>query len=131
MASDFESFIQIEIPKRPFMETDAEQESVIIRRGQGPRQLQGVKLNEGEALGMRDGKLVSMEIKGAVSQTHVQGEASKHWTIVNEHNSVNVVATLYNVSGKVILADDVVVTNEQIDVFFVEAQAGRAVLIFA
>lgn len=131
MASDFESYIQIEIPKRPFMETDAELESVIVRRGQGPRQLQGVKINEGEALGMRDGQLVSMQIKGAVSQIHLQNDPSKHWTIVNAQDSVNVTVTVYDTNGKVIIADDVVVTADQIDVFFNEAQAGRAVFIFA
>ena len=40
MANPFEDFIQLELPNRPWMASDVQEESVIVRRGQGARQLQ-------------------------------------------------------------------------------------------
>ena len=48
--SAFEDFVQQELPKRGYLNSDVAQETIIIRRGAGPRQFDAVTLGEGEVL---------------------------------------------------------------------------------
>lgn len=135
MATSFEDFIQLELPKRPFLEQDVPQESVIIRRGQGARQLGGVSLEDGQILVKRNGLLVAEALSAAASASvdsicHVQSAAAIKWTITHSKNNRNVIITLYDSSYKAILADNMIVTTSTITIDFLEAQAGIANVIF-
>lgn len=136
MANAFEDFIQLELPKRPFLASDVDEESIIIRRGQGARALAGVKLAEGQVLGMKDGQLqgVAQESGNGGSAvdavTHVQEEAATSWVITHNRNNVNVVLNLYGDDGKAFEADEVIVAANTVTITLLEAAAGRAILIF-
>ena len=136
MANAFEDFIQLELPKRPFLASDVDEESIIIRRGPGARALAGVKLAEGQVLGMKDGQLqgVAQESGNGGSAvdavTHVQEEAATSWVITHNRNNVNVVLNLYGDDGKAFEADEVIVAANTVTITLLEAAAGRAILIF-
>lgn len=133
-ANPFESFVQIELPKRPYLETDAPQQSVLIRAGAGPRQMRHVVLAEGEVLGMVDGELKGLipntgpEIDAAV---HIQAYTSTRWVIEHNRNNRNVQISLYDAEGREFEADRVQIGDNAVTVFLVEPAMGRAVLLFA
>ena len=58
--SAFEDFVQFELPKRPYLQTDVAQETVMVRRGPGPRQLAGVSITEGQIVSMVGGVIVGV-----------------------------------------------------------------------
>lgn len=135
MASAFESFIQLELPRRPFLINDVAAESVIIRRGAAPRQLDGILLAEGEVLGMKNGTLQGVGSGGGGSfaggYTHDQAVASTTWTIQHNRNNSNVAApTVINSTGSVILPDSISVDLNTVTLTFSVAQAGKATLVF-
>lgn len=134
MANLFEDFIQTEMPKRPFLPSDVAVESVIVRRGQGARQLTGVVLAEGQVLGMKDGTIQGVAAGAGGSAVdavvHVQDEAATTWTITHNRNNVNVVVDVYDADGKSFTPNGLQVTANTVVVDVLEAQAGRVVLIF-
>lgn len=134
MANAFEDFIQLELPKRPFLASDVDEESIIVRRGQGARALAGVKLSEGQVLGMKDGQLQGIAQTGGGSAVdalpYVQEEEAVQWVITHNRNNVNVVLNLYGADGKAFEADEVEVAANTVTITLLEAAAGRAILIF-
>lgn len=134
MANPFEEFIQREVPLRPFMPADVAQESVIIRRGAGPRQLTGVALTEGQVLGLKDGVLQGVAGSNGGSAVDAvsfeQEEAATTWTITHNRNNVNVVVNVYDADGKWFVPNGLTVTTNTVVVDLLDAQAGRAALIF-
>ena len=60
--SAFEDFVQQELPKRGYLNSDVGQETVIIRRGPGPRQFDAVNLAEGQVLGKVGGVLTGVNV---------------------------------------------------------------------
>lgn len=134
MASPFESFVQTELPKRPFLPEDVASETVLIRRGAAPRQMEAVVLKEGEVLGMIDGMLA-----GIVPNTgptidavvHVQRYTSNRWTIAHNRNNVNVQISLYDAEGREFEPNIIQIGMNSVTVNLVEPALGRAVLIFA
>lgn len=134
MANPFEDFIQTELPKRPFLASDVDEESIIVRRGQGARALAGVKLSEGQVLGMKDGQLQGVAQTGGGSAVdalpYVQEEEAVQWVITHNRNNVNVVLNLYGADGKAFEADEVEVAANTVTITLLEAAAGRAILIF-
>jgi hypothetical protein len=134
MANAFEDFIQLELPKRPFLASDVDEESIIVRRGQGARALAGVKLSEGQVLGMKDGQLQGVAQTGGGSAVdalpYVQEEEAVQWVITHNRNNVNVVLNLYGADGKAFEADEVEVAANTVTITLLEAAAGRAILIF-
>lgn len=134
MANPFEDFIQVEMPKRPYLPSDIAQETVLIRRGVGPRQLAGLTLAEGQMLGMKDGQLqgVIPEPTGTPIDAfpHVQSEAAAQWVITHNRNNVNVLVQLYGSDGKLFDADSVTVAPNTVTVDLHTAATGHAVLLF-
>lgn len=134
MANPFEDFIQREMPLRPFLPTDVAVESVIVRRGEGPRQMAGVQLTEGQVLGLKDGTLqgVAAGAGGTAvdAVVHVQEDAAQTWTITHNRNNVNVVVDVYDADGNWFTPNGLKVTANTVVVDVLEAQAGRVVLIF-
>lgn len=133
MANAYEVYVQTELPKRPFLPTDVQTESIIIRRGQGARQLTGIKLAEGEVLGMVSGVLTGIEAnQGAQLDVayHEQQVASTTWTITHNRNNLNVVPTVYDSTGSMIFPNSISVTENTTSMDFTTAQSGRAILLF-
>jgi len=133
MANPFEDFIQREIPLRPFLPADVTQESVIVRRGAGPRQMAGVVLEEGQVLGLRDGVLQGVEASHGTSVdavTFVQEEPATSWTVTHNRNNVNAVVNVYDDKGNWFQPNGLTVTANTVVIELLEAQAGRVVLIF-
>lgn len=134
MASNpFESFIKLELPKRPFLEADVEPESVIIRRGSLPRQLEGIKVPDGHALGGKNGVLTAIPI-GASSISivvHTNEVAELEWVVQHPDSGTVDIIQLFDTTGKSIHADTVFREDGQTTITFVKAQAGYASLFFA
>lgn len=135
MATPFEEFIQTELPRRPFMFNDVAQESVFIRRGAAPRQMDGVLLTEGQVLGMKDGVLQGVGSGSGGSfaggYAFTQEEAATTWTIQHNRNNSNVAApTVINTAGNVIIPDSVNIDVNTVTLTFSVAQAGKATLVF-
>lgn len=129
--SKFEDTILSELPRRPFLPVDAEQETLIVRRGAGPRQLDAVVINEGELLGMVDGQLKSVEKPKVGTVSHTQSFAKSRWEITHEENNSNVLVTLYDVDGNQFEPDEIRVSANRVVVQLAEPAVGRAVLMFA
>lgn len=144
MASLFETFIQLELPKRPYLETDVAQETVIVRRGANPRQLGAVALTDNQVLVRQGGVLTGRAlgtngsfIRYAVIDV-LQANASATWTATHNLNSFNVVWQIYQNIGtdmapvyESVLPNKVTLTsaNEAV-VEFNSAMAGKAVFSF-
>lgn len=130
----FEDFIQTELPKRPWSPDDPAQESIPVRRGVGPRQLDFVSINEGEILGKVAGQITGVPIPGISSICsgfeHTQSVANNTWVIVHGENTKRVQITIYDINDNVILPDNIVLTDSNTTtVTFGAPQDGRAVLI--
>jgi len=136
MANAFESFIQLEIPKRPYLEADAAPESLIVRRGAGPRQLAGLALTEGQTVVFKDGELQPAPYgspdgtSSAFGLSHEQAAAATVWTIVHGQSNRNVVVTLLDTEYNAILGDSLEILEDSIVVNFLDAQAGYANIVF-
>lgn len=87
--SAFEDFVQLELPKRPYLNADVAQETVIVRRGPGPRQLSAVELDEGQVLGKVGGVLTGITIgAGATFKKHAEAfTTSTAWEVSHNQNS--------------------------------------------
>lgn len=127
----FEQTIQTELPLRPFLSTDVEQEMVFVRRGLGPRQMQAIEIREGEVLGKVGGVLKSIKMTEVDAVSHNQTFTSARWNIVHNRNNTNVQVSLYDVNGNSFEPDAILTTKNQVSVSLAEPAIGRAVLIFA
>lgn len=130
MANPFQDFIQLELPKRPFLEADVPKETVMVRRGNAPRQLAAVSLADGEVLGKVGGVLAAVTPSSADGLQHDQTVAAVTWTIAHGRTSTKVIALLIDESGNKIEADNVLVEDDTVTVSFIDAQAGKANLMF-
>lgn len=134
MANPFEELIQLELPKRPFLASDVQLESVIIRRGAGPRQLAGLVLAEGQVLGMSGGVLTGVDAGAGGTAVdaviHVQDVAATSWVITHNRNNVNVIVSVYDATGKMFNPDDIQITANAVTVTVIEEAVGRVVLLF-
>lgn len=130
MATPFESFIQTELPKRPYLATDLTPEDVVVRRGVGPLQLGGVTLSDGQVLGKVGG------IMQGVAQTAINFVApavetpNTTWTINHGRNNKNAIVLLRDADDKEITADEVQFNDNSVVVTFAIPQAGTAVVVF-
>lgn len=130
MATPFENFIQVEIPKRPYLDADVPAESVIVRRGAGPRQLNGVQLTNGQVLGMVNDELVG------VSQTQVNFVSTAFetpdttWTITHGRNNREAVCVLRDSSNNEIQPDNIQYNPNTVVITFAVAQSGNATVVF-
>lgn len=132
MVNLFEQFVQIELPKRPYIETDVAQETVIIRRGQAPRQLGAVDLEDDEVLGKVDGQLAGIplaEISGARHLRHDQEQAATEWVIPKADPTTSVLVIVYDAESEQVYPDSVFVGDTVVQIKFFEAQTGYALVI--
>ena len=131
--SAFEDFVQLELPKRPYLNTDPAQETVIVRRGAGPRQLSAVALADGQVLGKVGGVLTGVSIgAGATFKKYTETfTADSAWVVNHAQNSTVFVAQVFDATGKVIIPDEIETTDANtITVLFNTATAGRVTVIF-
>ena len=133
--SAFEDFIQIELPKRPYLNSDAPQESIMVRRGPGPRQLDSVALGEGQVLALVGGVVVGTTIAslgGSVrSAKLVVSVPAAIWTIAHALNSDNAIIQVVDGAGFVIQPDEIQIVNTStITIKFTSPQAGTVRAIF-
>jgi hypothetical protein len=133
MAAEFENFVQQELPRRPYVTTNPSQETIPVRRGPGPRQLEFVDIAEGEVLGKSGGVITGLSV---LSISNCKGFAYEKpiaeavWTIAHLQNTRNVQVTVYDVEGAIIFPDKVTVVDvDTVQISFAGAQDGRAVLI--
>lgn len=136
MASAFETFVQVELPKRPFLNTDVPLESVLIRRGLGPRQLEAVEINEGEVLSKVGGVVQSVPITSLGSNTDslvfTQSTPVLQWTITHTKNNEDALVQIYDTTKHLVLPDEIeIVDANTVVVSFNSPQDGKAVIIFA
>ncbi len=133
--SAFEDFVQIELPKRPYLDTDVAQESVIVRRGAGPRQLGGVQLSNGQVLAMVSGTLQGVDLtSGPISAIKKHSESFVSlttWAVEHNKNSSSYVVQVFDDTGKVIIPDEIeTIDANNIDVTFNTATTGTVNIIF-
>ena len=137
--SAFEDFIQVELPRRPWVVLDPAQESIPVRRGAGPRQLEFVSLNDGEVLGQVAGVVQGVVVPGLgggdvvpKNYIHIQSVASDTWNINHGLASDDYIAFVVDSAGKQIIPDNIDrVDANNITVELNTPIIGRAVIIFA
>ena len=95
--SSFEDFVQVELPKRGYLNTDVPQESIIIRRGAGPRQFDAITLAEGQVLGVVNGQLAAMALAGAGIRKAIVPitTAATIWTVTHNFGSENAIVQCF------------------------------------
>ncbi len=134
--SAFEDFIQTELPKRGYLNSDVPQESVIIRRGAGPRQFDAVTLTEGQVLAFVGGQLqpvsisslVSSGLKKAILTVEV---ASDTWDITHNLGYDDVIVQCFDENRFVLIPDSIqIVDANTVQVKFTNPQSGVARVIF-
>ena len=130
-----EDFVQLELPKRPYLNTDVAEETVIVRRGAGPRQLGAVTLTNGQVLGMVGGTLQGVNLtSGPISAIKKHSQtftAATTWTAVHNQSSTSFVAQVYDADGDQIIPDEIETTDANtITVRFTSATAGSIRVIF-
>lgn len=139
MAGAFESFVQLELPLRPFVSEDGAQESIAIRRGQGPRQVQFVSIGEGQVLAKVNGELkgVTINLSGGVKYFVAdveEGDEQSTWELEHNQDSLNFVHSTYELrSGelKSVIPDEVTIVDANTVRFsFGSAIAGKITMIF-
>lgn len=131
--SAFEDFVQLELPKRPYLNTDPAQETVIVRRGAGPRQLGAVSLTDGQVLGKVGGVLTGVSIgAGASFKKYTETfSADSEWIVNHSQNSNVYVAQVFDSTGRVIIPDEIETTDvDTITVHFNTPVAGKITIIF-
>lgn len=134
-ATPFTSFVQLELPKRPYLENDIEENSVLIRKGQGARSLGGVKLEDGQILTSIEGELVAVDLADVTGDTdnhaHVQESAAVLWPIQHNGDSINCNVSVYNDQGYIVQPESVrIVDANNIEITFLSAVTGRAVITY-
>lgn len=146
MAGAFEAFVQQELPLRPFVPEDGAQETIAIRRGQGPRQMSFLQLEEGQVVVFKGGQIVGVPIKGLDSDGPIGGvrhfvadvavgEEQSTWNLAHNLNSFNCVAQVYqmNEDGSLqsVIPDSIkLMDTNTVELKFSTPIAGKAILSF-
>lgn len=131
--SAFEDFVQVELPKRGYLDADPEQESIIVRRGPGPRQFDAIKLVEGQVLGVVNGKLAPMQLAGAGIRKAVLPveEPAAEWVVAHGFGSENAIVQCFDSANSVIFPDSITIDDgDTITIRFNSMQSGTARIIF-
>jgi len=131
----FTDFIQVELPKRPYLESDVPKNSVIIRNGAGPRQLDGIQLLPGQIIMNIGGTVQAVAIEDVAGNTstfvQLVETASAQWTLNHGGSSENVLIALYDTSGRYMIPDEItIVDGDTITVDFGTAIDGKAVVLY-
>ena len=114
--SAFEDFVQLELPKRPYLETDVATETVLVRRGPGPRQLGAVTLTDGQVLGRVAGVIQGVTLSaGASFKKYSEGFNSQSiWVVTHNQTSTNYLAQVFDGDGKLMIPDEIETTSSSV-----------------
>jgi hypothetical protein len=135
--SAFEDFVQQELPKRGYLNTDVSQETIIVRRGAGPRQFDAITLTDGQVLAKINGVLTGVSI----NDSGISGRLRKAvltvstptttWTIPHNLNSENVIVQAFDQNKYVIIPNSIqIVDANTVQLTFSTVQSGVARVIF-
>tara|TARA_Y100001963_G_scaffold158990_1_gene260726 strand:- start:3395 stop:3802 length:408 start_codon:yes stop_codon:yes gene_type:complete len=132
--SIFNAFIQTEMPLRPYLPADVPQNSVIIRKGNGPRELAGVRLLPGQILMNVDGTIAAVNLADVTGNTdnhiHVQETPSVSWVVTHGNATADFVCSVYDENGRPVVYDDIEIVDEnRFNILFVEPSKGKAVVL--
>lgn len=127
--SAFEDFVQQELPKRGYLNSDVAQETIIVRRGAGPRQFDSVQLNEGEVLALVGGVLTG---KTAGPRKYIETFTNlTTWTVTHNLASENVIIQAFDDNKYVLIPDSMrIVDSNTVELKFNSSQSGVARVIF-
>lgn len=136
--SAFEDFVQQELPKRGYLNTDVGQETIIVRRGAGPRQFDAVTLQEGHVIAMLNGVLTSVSVtdpaiggNSGVRKAILSFTEQTTWTVEHNLNSENVIIQAFDENKYVLLPNTMrIVDANTVELTFNTAQTGVARVIF-
>ena len=129
--SAFENFVQVELPKRPFTEGDTAQESVLVRRGAGPRQHVGVPLLDGQVVGQLGGVVQGVTMSPLRTFRFTATSAITIWNVVHGLNSEEVIIQAFDENKFVIIPDSIqIIDANNIQLKFGSPQQGVARVIF-
>lgn len=130
--SAFTDFIQLELPKRPYLDSDVSEETVIVRRGAGPRQLQSVDIADGQVLGKNGGSLQGLDVNlsSVDSLQHVQSSSASVWTITHGRNSRNAIVQVFDNSHDLVMPNNIKLNLDDITINFIYPFNGYANIIF-
>ena len=134
--SAFEDFVQNELPKRGYLNSDVSQETVIVRRGPGPRQFDAITLAEGQVLALVGGVLTGVTVSalgaGTPLRKYVQAFTGQvTWTVVHNLNSMDVIIQAFDESRFVMIPNSIQVVNANtVQLTFNTAQTGTARVVF-
>jgi len=135
--SAFEDFVQQELPKRGYLNSDVAQETIIVRRGAGPRKFDAVTLSEGEVLAKVGGVLTSVSLPSLGAGTPLRKAilpvttAATTWTIAHNLNSENVIIQAFDENKYVLFPDAMrIVDADTVELTFHSAQTGTARVVF-
>lgn len=143
--STFEKLIQKELPLRPFVVIDGTTESLAIRRGIGPRQVQFIDIANGQVLSKVNNVLTPVNLptgsgsgsgsaRSFVLDVSV-GSPATTWTLNHNLNSFNCSSQVYqdigNGSYEWVLPNSITLVNSNtVVIVFATAIAGKAILSF-
>lgn len=136
--SAFEDFVQQELPKRGYLNTDVSQETIIVRRGAGPRQFDAVQLQEGQVLAMVNGVLTSVSVTDpaiggstGIRKAILSFTDEDVWTVNHNLNSENVIIQAFDENKYVLLPNTMrIVDADTVELTFNTPQTGVARVIF-
>lgn len=134
--SAFEDFIQLELPKRGYLNSDVPQESVIIRRGAGPRQFDAITLTEGQVIAFVGGQLQAVSISNLVASGLKKAiltvaEPAATWEINHNLGYDDVIVQCFDDNRFVLIPDSIqIVDANTVRVTFTNPQQGVARVIF-
>lgn len=133
--SAFENFVQVELPKRGYLDADVPQNTFIIRKGPGPRQFDYVQLNQGEVLTVDgSGNIVSTSISavsGIKKYVATIGTPAIVWTLTHNLASEDVIVQCFDNNKFAIIPDSIqIMSANQVKVTFGQMQMGVARIIF-
>jgi len=132
--SAFEDFIQVELPRRPWVLNDPAQETIPVRRGAGPRQLEFVSLVDGQVLGKVGGVIQGVNVTGlgGKSYVHIESTPSNLWILPHNLNSLDYVASVFDENDNMLIPNNIIASDaNNIFIDFVAPMIGKAVIVFA
>lgn len=133
----FVQFVQAELFRRPFLNSDPNQETVMVRRGGGPRQLSGVAMTDdqvlarvgGQVKGVSFSDLADMANGNEKKMVFIQTPAALEWDVAHTFDSVLVEVYVVDENNERIHPDTIkAIDASNVKITFTKEQAGTAFL---
>lgn len=132
--SAFEDFVTQELPKRGYLNTDVSAETIIVRRGPGPRQFDAVPLGEGQVLAKVGGVLVGVSVQsigGGVRSVTLPFTNLTTWVVAHNLASENVIIQAFDNEKFVLMPNTMqIIDANTVELTFNSPQTGVARVIF-